>query len=211
MVPIIAALFVRKDGPYFNCPGIDPWDGDRDARLYNGPYPVIAHPPCQRWGKFWAGSPSYIKKTGIRKVKGDDGGCFASALRSIQKYGGVLEHPYQSYAWEFFGLSKPSRLGGWQKADELGGYTCCVEQGRYGHWMRKPTYLLVYKVNYLPELDWGKSEAVYPSWALEKYGLTKCKRMGEIAFKGGGKDSPARIETPELFKNLLIQIARSVG
>jgi hypothetical protein len=37
-------------------------------------------PPCQRWGKLWAGQPLWIKRTGIRKIKGDDGGCFATAL-----------------------------------------------------------------------------------------------------------------------------------
>jgi hypothetical protein len=44
---MIAALYVEKNGCYFNLPGVDPWDVKRDARLYDGPYPVIAHPPCQ--------------------------------------------------------------------------------------------------------------------------------------------------------------------
>lgn len=45
---MIAALFVETNGCYFNQPGIDPWDIKRDACLYAGPHPVIAHPPCQR-------------------------------------------------------------------------------------------------------------------------------------------------------------------
>jgi hypothetical protein len=53
---VIAALFVETNGAYFNIPGIDPWDEARDAKKYSGPYPVIAHPPCQRWGKMWMGS-----------------------------------------------------------------------------------------------------------------------------------------------------------
>lgn len=48
---MIAALYVETDGAYFGLPGVDPWDEARDARKYAGPHPVVAHPPCQRWGK----------------------------------------------------------------------------------------------------------------------------------------------------------------
>lgn len=205
----IAALFVETDGSYFGLDGIDPWDQVRDARLYSGPHPVIAHPPCQRWGKMWFGSPSYVAKTGIRKIKGDDGGCFRKALNAVRKYGGVLEHPYGSHAWPHFGLTRPPRAGGWIKADDLGGWTCCVEQGRYGHWMRKPTYLLAYRTK-LPELDWGISAPKYPQWAIDKHGIEKVKKAGEIAWQGGGVDSSARIMTPPAFRNLLIDMANSV-
>ena len=109
---MIAALFVETGGRYFDLDGIDPWDEVRDARKYAGPYPVIAHPPCQRWGKMWMGSPSHVAKTGIRKIKGDDGGCFRWALHSVRKYGGVIEHPWQSHAWPHFGLTVPPKKGG---------------------------------------------------------------------------------------------------
>lgn len=209
MADIIAALYVQKNGCYFGHTDIDPWDEERDARKYNGPYPVIAHPPCQRWGKMWFGSPSYVARTGIRKKKGDDGGCFEAALNVVRQYGGVLEHPYSSHAWPHFGLNKPPRTGGWIKADHYGGYTCCVEQGRYGHWIRKPTYLLAYKTD-LPELDWGISKPVYSQSAIDKYGIEKVKKMGEIGTRGGGVDSPQRIMTPEPFKKLLVSLAKSV-
>lgn len=204
---MIAALFVETDGVYFNLDGVDPWDERRDARLYNGPHPVIAHPPCQRWGKMWMGRPSYVKQTGIRKKKGDDGGCFEAALSIVRRRGGVLEHPCDSHAWAWFGLNKPSRKGGWVPADNCGGWTCCVEQGRYGHYCRKPTWLLVYGVKDLPELRWGRSEPNFPDWAIEKYGLAYCKRAGEMAFKGGGTDSKQRNATPIEFRDLLISIA----
>lgn len=205
---MIAALFVETSGAYYGIPGIDPWDEVRDARNYEGPHPVIAHPPCQRWGKFWAGSPYHIAKTGERKVKGDDDGCFESALRSVRKYGGVIEHPWGSHAWPHFGLAIPSRLGGWVKADEYGGLTCCVEQGRYGHYARKPTLLYYVGDKQPQELAWGKSEAVFPQWAIDKYGLEKCRRIGELGLKGGGKDNTHRIGTPPGFRQLLIDLVK---
>lgn len=46
---VIAALYVETGGVYFNLDGVDPWDKERDARKYNGPHPVVAHPPCFLW------------------------------------------------------------------------------------------------------------------------------------------------------------------
>ena len=206
---MIAALFVQTDGAYYGIADVDPWDEARDARAYAGPWPVVAHPPCQRWGRFWAGQPLWIKRTGERKIKGDDGGCFAAALAAVRRWGGVLEHPEGSHAWAHFGLVKPPRTGGWVKADDTGGWTCCVEQGRYGHYARKPTWLYTVRCP-LPDLRWGRSEAHFPAWAIEKHGLAYCKRAGELAFQGGGINSTARIHTPPEFRDILIDMARSV-
>jgi len=208
----IAALFVQHDGVYFGLENVDPWDEERDAREYCGPHPVVAHPPCQRWGSLWAGQPLWIKRTGQRKRKGDDGGCFAAALHAVWRYGGVLEHPWSSHAWPWFGLTKPPRAGGWTKAGELGGWTCCVEQGRYGHYAPKPTLLYVVGCceEELPELDWGVrkvDDAAFPEQALERYGLKRCRKLGLVALRGGGKNSTERIRTPLEFRDLLLNIA----
>lgn len=204
----VAALYVETDGCYFGLPGVDPWDEARDARRYAGPYPVVAHPPCQRWGKMWFGSPVHVKRTGERKVKGDDGGCFAAALDSVRRWGGILEHPWGSHAWAHFGLNRPARAGGWIAADFYGGWTCCVEQGQYGHYARKPTLLLAYHVD-LPELRWAHSEPKFDPAVVERMGLEKAKRLGEVAARGGGTDSSPRIGTPPEFRDLLISIART--
>lgn len=205
---MIAALYVETNGCYYGLPGVDPWDEKRDARAYAGPYPVVAHPPCQRWGPLWAGQPLYIARTGIRKIKGDDGGCFASALASAREHGGIIEHPRNSHAWAHFGIAKPPRAGGWVVADDHGGWTCCVEQGRYGHYARKPTWLLAYRTE-RPELDWGIGESRLDPAVVERMGLTRAKRLGEVGSRGGGVDSAARIGTPAPFRDLLISIARS--
>jgi hypothetical protein len=205
----IAALYVQTDGCYYGLPGVDPWDEARDARKYAGPWPVVAHPPCQRWGKLWAGQPLWIKRTGERKIKGDDDGCFAAALAAARQYGGVIEHPWQSHAWPHFNLNVPPRSGGWIMADFHGGWTCCVEQGRYGHYARKPTLLLAYRC-ILPDLDWGIGEPRLDPAVIERMGLKRAKRMGELGQRGGGKNSAPRIGTPSPFRDILIDMARSV-
>lgn len=205
---MIAALYVAKGGCYWDQPNIDPWDESRDARLYAGPWPVVAHPPCQRWGKLWAGQPLHIKRTGERKLKGDDGGCFAAALEAVRKWGGVIEHPWQSHAWSHFGLNIPPRAGEWIAADFEGGWTCCIEQRRYGHYARKPTLLLAYGCA-LPELDWGIGASRLDPAVIERMGLQRARRLGEVGSQGGGRDSAQRIGTPAAFRDLLLTIARS--
>lgn len=149
---MVAALFVETNGCYFGLPNVEPWDRERDARCYAGPHPVVAHPPCERWGRYWGGSPA----TWPRLTLGDDNGCFAAALAAVRKFGGVLEHPEGSHAWRRFELNLPPRKGGWVVADWQGGWTCCVEQGAYGHRARKATWLYAHGVE-LPSLKWGSA------------------------------------------------------
>lgn len=99
---MIAALFVETNGAYFNLPDVDPWDERRDARLYAGPHPVVAHPPCSRWCRL-AG----LVEARWGHKRGDDGGCFASALESVRRYGGVLEHPAFTDAFVAYGIPPP--------------------------------------------------------------------------------------------------------
>lgn len=202
---MIAALFVETDGCYFGLDGVDPWDITRDARLYDGPWPVIAHPPCQRWGRFWHGS---TRKPHQYKL-GDDGGCFLAALTAVRTWGGVLEHPADSHAWKHFGLDRPKRFAGWQSAGD-GGWTCYVEQGHYGHMSRKPTWLYAAHVE-LPALNWSKgSQRLHPI-ALERHGYEKARRIGMTAMVGGKDKTRIRNATPPAFRDLLISIARSAS
>jgi len=202
----VAALFVGAGGPYDGLAHVDAWPEARDARAYPGPWPVVAHPPCQRWGKMWFGQPLAVKLSGVRKKKGDDGGCFAAALAAVRKWGGVLEHPWGSHAWAHFGLNLPPRAGGWTMADWLGGWTCCIEQGQYGHYARKPTLLYACKTD-LPELRWAESKASLDPVMVARLGMKRAKRRGEVASRGGGTDSAPRIHTPAAFRDLLLAIA----
>lgn len=207
---MIAALYVKTNGAYFNLPGVDSWDERRNALNYSGPYPAVAHPPCQRYGKMWFGQPLAISRGAPKKVLGDDGGCFKHALETVREYGGVIEHPKGSHAWKMFGLPVPKTEGGWTEPDEFGGRSCCVEQGRYGHYARKPTWLYAVDIEF-PELDWGISEARLDPAVVERMGLKRAKRLGEVGAKGGGKDSSARISTPPAFRDQLLAMAGSVN
>lgn len=132
----VAALFVQHDGCYANVPSIDVWDESRDARKYNGPYPVIAHPPCQRYGRL--GYASYMRWGGLHNKPLNDHGCFASALASVNCWCGVLEHPADSLAWPTYNIERPAH-GTWIKSGI--GFVCEVWQSAYGHKARKRTWL----------------------------------------------------------------------
>lgn len=199
----IAALYVATGGCYFGLAGVDPWDAARDARLYAGPHPVVAHPPCERWGRYWGGAPS----TWPRLTLGDDGGCFAAALAAVRRWGGVLEHPEGSHAWRRFHLNAPPRGGAWIVADFHGGWTCCVEQGNYGHQARKATWLYAHGVE-LPSLTWGKAPGDFVR--LDEGFHSKAERARAIKTGACQRLSKKqRAATPLPFRDLLLSIART--
>jgi hypothetical protein len=197
--PTVAALFVQRNGCYFDLPGVDPWDAVRDARLYDGPHPVVAHPPCSRWCRLAA-----LVEARWGHKRGEDDGCFASALASVRRWGGVLEHPAYSAAWEAFGLPSPSSVGGWTRG-RCGGFSCHVEQGRYGHPAKKATWLYAFGV-VLPDLRWGAvpdaETTALVSWCGNhtKAG-DKRRRVGKAEAS----------RTPPEFREALLSIARSVA
>jgi hypothetical protein len=203
---MIAALYVETGGTYFDQADVDAWDEVRDARKYTGPLPVVAHPPCQRWGRYFHGAPNKPNQFRL----GEDQGCFAAALTAVRNYGGVLEHPAHSRAWEFFGLNTPPAVGGWVKADNRGGYTCHVEQGHYGHISRKATWLYACATD-RPALKWGPSEQRIHPRALELHGYAKARRIGMMAMVGGKDKIRIRNATPAEFRDVLLAIARSAA
>jgi len=201
---MISALFVSTNGPYSNLEIIDAWDIKRDARKYNGPNKVIAHPPCERWGRYWGGGPM-LHHTPKQKLLGDDGGCFSHALWSVRSFGGIVEHPEASHAWNWFGIKRPSRNGGWEKADNYGGLTCCVSQGNYGHKSQKLTWLYANGIQ-VSELKWGLTpnkksiDTGYHSKSEAKK-FRKIKKIQRLTVN-------ERIETPIEFRNLLIEMVK---
>lgn len=190
---MIAALFVQDDGCYFGLPGVDPWPESRDARTYAGPWPVVAHPPCQLWGSLAA--VNWARWGGEHNRPGNDGGCFASALASVNRWGGVLEHPAKSRAWEAHGLAKPRR-NTWTPSGE--GWTCEVWQSAYGHLASKATWLYFR----------GNSEPAPMRWER----VAGSHQIGFQDRRGKARNKPTLSKrqanaTPEAFRDALIALA----
>ena len=127
---LIAALYIDALGPYGRMAGVDPWPEWRDARDYNGPDPVVAHPPCGPWGKL------------KHQYEGSEHDCAPRALRQVRKFGGVLEHPADSMLWDRFKMPKPG-----EGRDKFGGLTIAIDQCAWGHVARKRTWLYLVRVD----------------------------------------------------------------
>jgi hypothetical protein len=193
----ISALYVAKGGCYFDVAGIDPWDIDRDARLYDGPFPVVAHPPCQLWGRF--AHVNFARWGGEHNRPGNDGGCFSAALSAVRRWGGVLEHPAFSDAWKAFNLPRPDP-GKW--LFNGGDWVCEVWQSAYGHKARKRTWLLYCGRIAPPPLNWDRPDAAYQIGFHDQRG--KARNKPTVS----GKAASA---TPTMFRDALVSLAINAG
>jgi hypothetical protein len=72
----------------------------------------------------------------------------------VRRFGGVLEHPAKTKAWDAYGLTKPKGTG-WQE-NHSGGWVCEVWQSAYGHRANKATWLYYYGKNPPHELRWER-------------------------------------------------------
>jgi hypothetical protein len=194
----IAALFVDPAGVYAGLPDVELWDEARDARQYVGPWPVVAHPPCNRWTVPLA----YVNQTRYGHRVGDDGGCFEAALAAVRTWGGVLEHPRDSIAWSRFELPRPRREC-WVASLLDVGVATVVDQHAYGHPCKKETWLY-YVGPEPPPMRWARAPAGLPvvSWL-----------RGAAWYREHGRKAITRAEasaTPIAFRDVLLEMARSV-
>ncbi len=188
----VAALFVDSKGIYSTLDNVDVWDIERDARTYADSYPVVAHPPCNLWGRFAA--VNYARWGGEHNRPGNDKGCFRSALDSVNRCGGVLEHPAGSHAWTAHCLSRPV-FGMWVISGN--GWVTEVWQSAYGHPARKKTWLYL---NGAPvPLNWSKVEGTHQIGFHDQRG--KDRNKPTIS----GRKASA---TPPLFATTLIALAQ---
>jgi hypothetical protein len=160
----------------------------------------VAHPPCQLWVNFAA--LNFKRYGGEHNRPGNDGGCFASALASVRRWGGVLEHPAFSNAWAAHGLLRPPRdhiagtiieWSGWLHAG-LHEWTCEVWQSAYGHPARKATWLYYVGDRAPDDLDWSREPGTHQVGWFDRIKPTLSKREASA--------------TPPAFRDALIGLAR---
>lgn len=187
----VSALYVDPRGPYPKLV-VDWWDETRDARGYAGPNPVVAHPPCQLWGPFAV--VNFRRWGGEHNRPGNDGGCFAAALSSVLRYGGVLEHPAKSKAWVKYGLAAPAAKQ-WTASGH--GWVCEVWQSAYGHRANKATWLF-YVGPRPPDCIWEKPIGTHQCGYRDQRGKDRNKPT---------LSKREASETPPLFAHLLIRLA----
>lgn len=186
----VAALYVDPRGPYPKMPGVECWDEARDARTYQGPHPVVAHPPCGPWGDM-----RHLCKNQPRDLA-------PCAVEQVRLWGGVLEHPARSRLWSWMGLPGPG-----DATDSHGGRTFVVEQVDWGHKCRKPTWLYVVgsdQARLMARLQRRRGTGS-PTHAIF-YG--DWERSGHAGNKLLAASKEIRRRTPPEFAELLVSLAR---
>lgn len=123
----VAVLFAREDSVYKTLPQCEVYDMGRDARTYDGPWPVVAHPPCRSWGRLRA----------FAKPRADERNLARLAVALVRELGGVLEHPAGSTLWPAQTLPKPG------ERDQWGGWTLAAPQKWWGHRAEKATWFYI--------------------------------------------------------------------
>jgi hypothetical protein len=195
----VAALYVDPRGPYPKMPGVECWDETRDARLYDGPHPVVAHPPCKNWS-----SLRHLATT-------NESDCGLIAFAQVRKFGGVLEQPNGSRLFEAVAAPMPGRG---RCADV--GETIEVEQVAWGHVARKKTWLYFVGIDRYLVLAGVKTGGTVTHWCSgfrsSTHATPKRYKQNGCAVPPGIKVCSAqqRRRTPPLFAEWLVSLARSV-
>ncbi len=124
----VAVLFARADSVYKTLADVEVFDASRDARTYDGPWPVVAHPPCRAWGLL----------RHFAKPRADERNLARLAVSLVRRFGGVLEHPAGSSLWKDQLLPRPG-----EARDRYGGWTLPIVQHWWGHKAEKATWLYI--------------------------------------------------------------------
>lgn len=217
LVGDVVALYVDPRGPYPSL--VREWyDAERNAMAYRGTLPVVAHPPCGPWANL-RHLHAHAKEIGLAP----------HAVATVQRVGGVLEHPARSALWDACGLPKPLvgdpafeiRVPCWERIgtgfrslyvsvqDHHGGYTIEVAQCDWGHPARKRTWL------YVVGCPWYSLPPVPPPREPTHWvsgGRTPSNRRGSPVPPGIKVCSAQqRRRSPPAFARWLVDIARSAA
>jgi hypothetical protein len=191
----VAVLFARKDSVYRKIPDCDVWDKTRDAMLYSGSDPVVAHPPCRLWSRLAHFSSAPKKEKELARF----------AVRTVQRVGGVLEHPAHSKLWADMKLPAVGQ-------EDANGFAIEVAQLWFGHPCNKKTWLYVSGIRMdqfpplpgTPRFDFTFLDLLSEIPAYVRY-LCMESRFSNLA---NVKPRRWREATPEEFAVWLLKIAR---
>lgn len=196
----IAALYIDPRGPYPKMLDVDCWDEARDARNYNGPWPVVAHPPCKNW--------SSLRHLAV----GDETEAGRIAVETVRRYGGVLEQPKGSRLFAAMGVPLPGTFVRFPCTE----FSIEVEQVAWGHVARKKTWLYCVGIPYATTLAGVRTGGTVTHWCCgfrsSTHAPPKRYRTNGCAVPPGIKVCSAqqRRRTPPLFAEWLVALARSV-
>jgi hypothetical protein len=195
---MVAALFVETNGVYFGLPDVDPWDRHRDAR----PTPArIRWSRIRRASDGAATGAALHGRRATRLKKGDDSGLLRRCLGGRAPLG---RHPGASRGEPRMAALRPQRpspRGGWVVADFLGGWTCCIEQGHYGHRARKATWLYAHGID-LPSLRWGPRPAILSGWTKASIRKRNAPARSRPARVSGYRNASAPCDRQRRFRRL---------
>lgn len=193
----VAALFVDRNGPYPKMPGVDAWTIERDARKYDGPHPVVAHPPCGAWGT--------LRHLASRSLNEKD--CGPRAVEHVFLWGGALEQPAKSQLWKHCGLPMP-----FAATSRRSGFSIDVEQVAFGHVARKRTWLFFYGVDRDLVMAGIRRGGIPTHW------VSGSRRRKDGAVRGGLVPPGIKVcsdeqrrRTPIAFAEWLVSLAREVS
>lgn len=157
----VAVLFARADSVYKTLPGVDVFDMERDARTYDGPLPVVAHPPCRAWGRLRS----------FAKPRPDERNLARLAVALVREFGGVLEHPAGSQLWRSQHLPRPG------ERDSYGGWTLAAPQKWWGHRAEKATWFYIVGVepHEIPDVPLVLGEASHTVGLFSGRDKAKCR------------------------------------
>lgn len=119
----LAILFALPRSNYKKLDNLEVYDLKRNALTFNGGMRIIAHPPCRFWCKLW-----YLSKPEKNEYE-----LALWAYDMVCEHGGILEHPHNSGLFKYVN-EKPFIL----------------DQGWFGHKMKKRTGLIVKKTELNP-------------------------------------------------------------
>ncbi len=195
----VSVLYVDPRGPYPKLVA-DWWDEKRDARLYAGPNPVVAHPPCGPWGRL------------KHLYQGNEHDCAPRGLSQVCAFGGVLEHPAHSDLWKVAGLPMP---GEEKRFVDGTGVTIEVDQCDWGHVARKRSWLFLFGFRssrierIFRYVNWRRGTGTPTHWVSGFKSKSRCATSTGSPVPEGIKICSAqqRRRTPPAFAEWLLELA----